>query len=106
MNESSANYLASGIEIDGSIRFSNDMHIDGKIKGEILSDTGRVTIGENAKIEGDITAAEVTIYGAVEGKISSTRCSLMQASKLKGDVVTKKLSMEEGAQLSGRTEIG
>lgn len=101
-----SNVLASGIEIIGTIRFSNDMIIDGKIEGEILSDKGRVTIGENALVKGDITAGEVKIFGSVEGKITSERCELKQKAKLKGDIKTKNLSMEEGAQMTGRTEIG
>ena len=35
------NVLSSGIEIIGSIRFSSDMIIDGKVEGEISSDKGR-----------------------------------------------------------------
>lgn len=100
------NVLASGIEIIGSIRFSNDMIIDGRIEGEIISDKGRVTIGENAKIKGDITAGEVKLFGLVEGKITSERCELKSKSRLVGDVKTKNFSVEEGAQLLGRTEIG
>jgi len=100
------NVLASGIEIIGSIRFSNDMIIDGKIEGEITSDKGRVTIGENATIKGDITAGEVKVFGKVEGKITSERCELKEKSRINGDIRTKMLSMEEGAQLAGRTEIG
>lgn len=100
------NVLASGIEITGSIKFSNDMIIDGKIDGEITSDKGKVTIGENAKIKGDIKAGEVKLYGKVEGTINSERCELKSKSKLEGDIKTKMLSMEEGASLSGRTEIG
>lgn len=101
-----SNVLASGIEITGTIRFSNDMIIDGKIEGEIISDKGRVTIGENALVKGDITAGEVKVFGEVEGKITSQRCEMKQKSRLKGDIKTKNLSMEEGAQLNGRTEIG
>ncbi len=101
-----SNVLASGIEIVGTIRFSNDMIIDGKIEGEILSDKGRVTIGENAQVKGDITAGEVKIFGAVEGKITSERCELKHKARLKGDIKTKNLSMEEGAKMTGRTEIG
>jgi len=86
------NVLASGIEINGSIRFSNDMIIDGKIEGEIISEKGRVTIGENAMIKGNVTAGE--------------RCELKAKSRLEGDIKAKMFSMEEGAQLSGRTEIG
>ena len=100
------NVLSSGIEITGSIRFSNDMIIDGKIDGEITSDKGRVTIGENAVIKGDVTAGEVKVYGKVEGKITSQRCELKDKSKINGDIKSKVFSMEEGAQLSGRTDIG
>ena len=103
---SATNVLASGIEINGSIRFSNDMIIDGKVEGEILSDKGRVTIGENAFVKGDVTAGEVKIFGKVAGKITSERCELKAKSRLEGDIKTKNLSMEEGASLSGKTEIG
>jgi cytoskeletal protein CcmA (bactofilin family) len=100
------NILAQGIEITGSVRFSNDMIIDGKINGQILSDKGRVTIGENAFVKGDITAGEVKVFGKVEGKITSERCELKAKSRLDGDIKAKMFAMEEGAQLAGRTEIG
>ena len=100
------NVLAQGIEIIGSVRFSNDMIIDGKIEGQIMSDKGRVTIGENANIKGDITAGEVKVFGRVEGKITSDRCELKSKSRLDGDIKAKMFAMEEGAQLPGRTEIG
>lgn len=106
MNEETTNFLAEGIEIIGTIRFSNDMHIDGKVDGEIHSDKGRVTIGDKAIIRGDITAGDVRIYGQVEGKIQSDRCEIKRNAVLNGDVVTKALAMEEGAKLMGRTEIG
>lgn len=100
------NVLSSEIEITGSIRFSYDMIIDGKIDGEISSDKGRVTIGENAQIKGDVTAGEVKVFGQVEGKITADRCELKDKSKIIGDIKSKIFSMEEGANLSGRTEIG
>ncbi|MDB4435888.1 polymer-forming cytoskeletal protein [Akkermansiaceae bacterium] len=100
------NVLAQGIEIKGSITFSNDMIIDGKIEGEIKSEKGKVTIGENANIIGDVKAGEVKLYGKVTGKITSNRCELKEKSRLDGDIKTKTVSMEEGAILTGRTEIG
>ena len=94
------NILTQGLEINGSIKFSNDMIVDGKIDGEIISDKGKVTIAENASIKGDVKAGEVKLYGKVEGTITSDRC------ELKGDIKTKTLSMEEGATLQGKTSIG
>lgn len=106
MSNNTTNVLASGIEIIGSIRFTNDMHIDGKIEGQILSDSGKVTIGEQADIKGDINAGEVSVYGRVNGNIKSNRCHLKDRAKISGDITTGVLSMDEGARLSGRAEIG
>ena len=103
MTDNVTNFLASGIEIKGTIRFQNDMHIDGKIEGEIISDKGKVTIGETAQIKGDITAGDVRIYGNVEGKVTSDRCELKQQARVVGDMKTRSLAMEEGAHLLGRT---
>jgi len=49
----SKNVLANDVEIKGSIKFSHDLIIDGKIEGEVQSD-GALTVGENALIKGEI----------------------------------------------------
>jgi cytoskeletal protein CcmA (bactofilin family) len=100
------NVLAQGIEIIGTIRFQNDMIFDGKVDGEIRSEKGKVTIGENAQIKGDVGAGEVKMFGRVEGSIHSERCELKANSELKGDITTKSLKMEEGALLSGKMQTG
>lgn len=106
MTTPTTNVLASGIEIIGSIRFQSDMHIDGKIDGEIHSDSGKVTIGEMADIKGNIHAGEVHVYGRVDGNVRSERCHLSTHASVHGDITTSELSMEKGAKLSGRAEIG
>ncbi|MCH5284321.1 MAG: polymer-forming cytoskeletal protein [Akkermansiaceae bacterium] len=103
---SNTNVLAAGIEIVGSIYFQNDMHIDGKVDGNIQSDSGKVTIGEQANIKGDINAGVVHVYGHVVGKVTSERCHLSKDSVVTGDIKTGVLSMDEGARLSGLAEIG
>lgn len=100
------NVLAQGMEIIGAITFESDMIIDGKVEGKILSEKGRVTIGENATIKGDVRVAEVKMFGEVEGSINSDRCELKANSKLKGDITTKSLKMEEGALISGNMQTG
>ena len=100
------NVLANGIEIKGSIKFTNDMVIDGKVEGEIISEKGKVTIGENAVVQGDVKAGEVKLFGKVKGTITSERCELKTNSRLDGDIKTKMLSMDEGASHSGRSNIG
>jgi len=102
----SPNVLAQGMEVIGSIKFSNEMIIDGKVEGEVVSDSGKLTVGQNAKIKGDIKSGEVKLYGEVEGTIKANRGELKKDSQLKGDIAVNSLNMEEGAKLSGSTSIG
>lgn len=102
----SKNILSSDVEIKGTLKFSNDLIIDGKIDGEVSSD-GDLTIGENARIKGDIITRSVTVFGKVTGNISvSDRCELKQNAELIGDIKAGKLAIEEGATFMGSSAVG
>jgi cytoskeletal protein CcmA (bactofilin family) len=102
----SKNVLANDVEIKGSIKFSHDLIIDGKIEGEVTSD-GSLTVGENALIKGEIKTRGVTIFGKVEGNITvQERCELKANAVLVGDVAAGTLAIEEGATFLGRSQVG
>ncbi len=100
------NILSSDVEIKGSLKFSNDLIIDGKIEGEVTSD-GALTVGENAFIVGEIRTRSVVLYGRVQGNISVTeRCELKSNAVLEGDITAGTLSIEEGATFMGKSTVG
>jgi cytoskeletal protein CcmA (bactofilin family) len=102
----SKNVLANDVEIKGSIKFSHDLIIDGKIEGEVSSD-GALTVGENSLIKGEIKTRAVTIFGKVEGNITvAERCELKSNAVLVGDVAAGTLAIEEGATFLGRSQVG
>lgn len=101
---SASNILNKGVEITGKIEFANDLQIDGKVDGEIKSQSGTLVVDKNADIKGNIIAGAAIIHGKVDGSIKAEKCQLKGESEVKGDVVYKTLGMEEGASLSGRTE--
>ena len=102
----SKNVLSSDVEIKGSIKFSHDLIIDGRIEGEVSSD-GALTVGENALIKGEIKTRAVTLFGKVEGNITVVeRCELKSAAVLVGDVTAGTLAIEEGATFLGRSQVG
>lgn len=104
---SSKNVLSSDVEIDGNLKFSNDLIVDGKIKGQVTSENGSLTIGENAHIEGEIITQRVTVFGKVEGNITVTeRCEIKTNAEVIGDVQAATLTMEEGAMFSGQSRVG
>ena len=73
------NVLASDVEIKGSIKFQNDLTIDGKVEGEIVS-PGVLVVGENAEIRGEIKTKGVTVLGKVHGNITvEERCEARAA---------------------------
>jgi cytoskeletal protein CcmA (bactofilin family) len=69
MPAQSGGLLSRGVSIKGSVKFLNELLIDGEVKGTIDS-TGTLTIGEHARIRGDIRTKSVKVQGAVEGNIS------------------------------------
>jgi cytoskeletal protein CcmA (bactofilin family) len=106
MMNTSKNILSSDVEIKGSLKFSNDLVIDGKIEGEINSD-GSLTVGENARVKGEIRTKSCIVFGKVEGNITVLdRCELKTTAELVGDVKAKTLSIEEGAAFMGKSIVG
>jgi len=102
----SKNVLSNDVEIKGSIKFSHDLIIDGKIEGEVISD-GSLTVGENALIKGEVKTRSVIIFGKVEGNITVTeRCELKSNAILVGDIAAGTLSIEEGATFMGQSQVG
>jgi len=100
------NILSSDVEIKGTLKFSNDLIIDGRIEGEVNSE-GDLTVGENAHIHGDINTRSVTVFGKIVGNIKVTdRCELKQNAHLEGDVQAGKLAIEEGAVFMGSSAVG
>ena len=103
---SGRNVLSSDVEIKGSIKFSNDLVVDGKIEGHILSD-GSLTVGENARITAEIKTRSVVIYGKVYGNIEVTHTVELKADcELVGDIKAASLSIEPGAIFVGKSTVG
>lgn len=99
------NILSSDVEIKGSLKFQNDLTIDGKIEGEINS-PGNLTVGENAEVRGEIKTKSVIVLGKVNGNITvEERCELKGRAQLIGDLKAARLVIEEGATFVGKSEV-
>ncbi len=104
-NPNNRNILSADVEIKGSIKFTNDLTIDGKVEGEITSQ-GILTVGENAEIRGEIKTKSATVHGRVTGNITvEERCELKARAVLHGDLKATRLVIEEGATFIGKSEV-
>ncbi len=97
--------IAEDIEITGSIKCASTIQIDGKLNGDLTSN-GNATIGANAVINGNIASDSAVVKGQINGNVTAKdRIQLTATAKLTGDIRAKRLSVEDGATLIGKTEV-
>ena len=97
--------LSGGVSINGTVKFKNALLIDGQVEGAIDS-TGELTVGQNAKIRGEVRARSVKVRGTVEGNIfASERCELQAGCTLRGDIEAPRLVVDENATFLGSAKI-
>src|SRR5213593_5227429 len=97
--------LSRGVSIKGSVKFLNELLIDGDVEGTIDS-TGTLTIGEHARIRGEIRTKSVIVRGTVEGNIFVTEgCELEAGCTLRGDIEAPRLVVAENATFLGSAKV-
>jgi len=97
--------LSRGVSIKGSVKFPNELLIDGEVEGTINS-PGKLSIGEHAQISGEIRAKSVKVRGTVEGNIFATeRCELQSGCTFRGDIEAPRLVIDENATFLGSAKV-
>lgn len=93
-------------EILGDVRFSGGLHVDGKIKGRVMTSgeqAALLSIGETGSIEGDVRVSTIMLNGAVSGDVhASEKLTLSAKARVTGNVYYKVLQMEPGALINGQ----
>jgi cytoskeletal protein CcmA (bactofilin family) len=99
------NLISNGTDISGDIKSNGDIRIDGTLTGN-LDTKGKVVIGVTGKVNGEVICKNSEVSGSVEGKISVSQLLILKASsKIIGDIVTSKLSIEPGAKFTGNCKM-
>jgi len=99
------NLISNGTEITGDIKSNGDIRIDGTLTGN-LDTKGKVVIGPTGKVKGEVICKNSEVSGIVEGKIIVGQLlNLKVASKIIGEIVTYKLSIEPGAKFTGNCKM-
>lgn len=106
-NEGSAiNLIGNGTTIHGDINSTGDVRIDGVLTGNI-SLSGRLVVGTNGKIEGNVTCQNADVSGEIKGKLNVAEIlALKSSAKILGDIATGKISIEPGAIFTGTCNMG
>ena len=97
--------LSGGVKIEGNLSSDGNVRIDGTVIGNVKVN-GNLTIGETAKIVGEVFATNITLGGNIEGKVNASDTFRLESkSSLKGDLITRRLVIEDGALFDGHSSM-
>lgn len=93
--------IGVGAFIKGDLRLDGFIRLDGDVDGNIET-SGRIIIGDRARIRGNIHALSAAVNGIVEGDITAPEgVTLFSSASVRGDIITKKISVEEDVFIQG-----
>ena len=97
--------VAAGTEIVGDVSFSGELHVYGKVLGNVSAtdDVARLTICAGGEIRGDVRVANVVVDGRIEGDIfAKTKVEIAAKASLHGNVYYRLIEMQLGARIEGQ----
>lgn len=98
--------IGKSLKIKGEVIGSESLFIDGTVEGAISLPDCQVTIARDAEVRASISAREVVVFGKVLGNVdASDRVDIRSEGSLTGDVITRRISIGEGAFFRGGITI-
>jgi cytoskeletal protein CcmA (bactofilin family) len=92
--------------IKGELSCGEDLYIDGQVEGTIDPKGNRLTIGPHGRVKANVIASAVVVQGKLDGNVqASDRVDLKHSAVVTGDIVARRISIDEGAYFKGRVNI-
>jgi len=93
-------------EIQGDVRFTGGLHVDGTIKGNVIAENdGRsmLSLSECGTVEGEVSVPYVVLNGVVIGDVHvSEHVELASKARVTGNVYYNLIEMAIGAEVNGK----
>jgi len=97
--------IAEGVEINGNIRVSGGIQLDGKVKGSVISDDkdAVIRVSDTGEVCGEIRAPNIMLNGRIEGNVyCGSHLELADKAIVTGDVHYSVIEIVAGAQVNGK----
>lgn len=92
--------IGPDIVITGSIKASSELHIEGRVEGDV--DCGTLAQGTDSQIFGSVTAESARLAGAIEGTVRAKLLTVERTARITGDVEYENITIENGGHIDGR----
>lgn len=91
--------IGPDVAIKGDITASADLHVDGKVEGDITC--ASLVQGDGSEVIGGIEAETARLSGTVRGTIKARDLAVLRTARIEGDVHYDSLTIEQGAVVQG-----
>ncbi len=98
--------IGAGTCVEGQVRFSGGLRIDGEVKGSVEAVEGAsstLVVSDLARVEGSVRVAHLVLNGTVVGPVNvSDSIEMQPKARIVGDVHYVSIEMHQGAVIEGR----
>ena len=103
--QSGAFRVGEKLSIKGEIVGEGDLELAGRFEG-IVNVNGRVTVGERAEVDADISASNIVVAGKVRGNLNATgRVEILPQGVLTGNLKSGSFGAADGALVKGEIVV-
>lgn len=104
--EDAKTIIGAGVKVDGTFTAFGNVIVKGQLLGSLKTESD-VNVQEGGSVDADIKAKNATIAGEVDGNLKvEEKIQLASTAKVTGDIDCQVLSIEEGALLQGKCNVG
>ena len=97
--------IGKGIVVNGTIEAEESVSIAGTVKGEILAAGHDLTLEEGGRIDGNVTARNISLKGTFVGRIIALQSvRLHKTAWVRADIAAPSIAMDDGAVFNGTVE--
>lgn len=93
-----ATVIDGNSSVEGKLT-GRDARILGRFRGDI-DVSGRLTVGEGAKVEANVSAEAAEIAGEFQGELRCASVVILEKGRVAGSLETHKLAVRDGAVLN------
>ena len=98
--------IGQNSEIRGDVIFKGGLHIDGKVKGNVIAEEGGgesiLTLSDRGMVEGEVKVPNVVVNGTIIGDVHAmTHIEVASKARIHGNVYYSLIEMAMGAEVNG-----
>lgn len=98
--------IGPGMKVVGDIETDGTVRVEGRVDGSVRAGKA-VVVGKDGVVDGTIETQDAVISGRVTGTLTAqSRLEIHATSRIDGDVIARRIQLEEGAMLNGNVQMG